>query len=127
MTIARGFNHVSFPVQDLERSLRFYCDVLGLEPIPRPAFPFAGAWLRAGDLQVHLIVPPPGTPVGEPPPALNPLAGHVAVAIDAYAPVVEALKARSLDVLEGGEAQGQLWVRDPDGHLIELIVAPVTA
>ncbi len=119
----QGLNHVSFPVQDLARSLRFYQDLLGLEPIARPNLPFPGAWLRAGEAQVHLIVPPEGAPLGAPPPSLNPLAGHVAFAIDDYAAVVAALHAAGLEVLEAGSEIGQLWVRDPDGHLIELIRA----
>lgn len=119
-----GLNHVSFPVRDLERALVFYRDLLGLEPMPRPSFPFAGAWLRAGDAQVHLIVPFEGMELGLPPPTLNPLAGHVAFSIDDYDAVLTTLRARGLEVLEAGRESGQMWVRDPDGHLIELLVAP---
>ena len=61
--IIGGIHHVSLNVSDTERSLAFYRDTLGLAPVPRPAFAFAGAWLDAGDgRQVHLIetadVPP---------------------------------------------------------------------
>jgi glyoxylase I family protein len=119
----RGLNHVSFPVRDLERAVHFYKEVLGLEAIPRPDLPFPGAWLGGNGIQVHLIVPPEGAPLGSPPPSLNPLAGHVAFAIDDYDRVVSALHAAGLETLEAGSAVGQLWVRDPDGHLIELIVA----
>jgi len=116
-----GMNHVSFPVRDLERSLHFYCDVLGLAPLPRPNLPFPGAWLGKDGIQVHLIVPPEGAPLGAPPPSLNPLAGHVAFTIDDYETVVATLRAAGLATLEAGPEIGQLWVRDPDGHLIELI------
>lgn len=117
----QGLNHVSFPVRDLELAVRFYRDVLGLETIPRPNLPFPGAWLGGSGIQVHLIVPPEGAPLGSPPPSLNPLAGHVAFAIDDYERVVSALHAAGLETLEAGAEVGQLWVRDPDGHLIELI------
>ncbi len=116
-----GLNHVSFPVRDLERALHFYRDVLGLAPIPRPDLPFPGAWLGGNGIQVHLIVPPEGAPLGSPPPSLNPLGGHVAFAIDDYDRVVSALHAAGIETLEAGSQVGQLWVRDPDGHLIELI------
>jgi catechol 2,3-dioxygenase-like lactoylglutathione lyase family enzyme len=66
---------------------------------------------------------PAGTPLGEPPPALNPLAGHAAFAVEDYAAAVAALERHGLEVLEAGPEIGQLWVRDPDGHVIELIVA----
>lgn len=116
-----GLNHVSFPVRDLDRSVRFYEDVLGLVPLPRPNLPFPGAWLGGDGIQVHLIVPPDGAPLGNPPPSLNPLAGHVAFAIADYDAVVRALHAAGVETLEAGSEIGQLWVRDPDGHLIELI------
>ena len=48
-------HHVSLPTTDLERSRRFYREVLGLEEIERPPFPFPGAWFRLGDRELHLI------------------------------------------------------------------------
>ncbi len=118
-----GMNHVSFPVRDLAKAVHFYEDVLGLSPLPRPNLPFPGAWLGGAGIQVHLIVPPEGAPLGSPPPSLNPLGGHVAFSIDDYDAVVAALHAAGIETLEAGTEIGQLWVRDPDGHLIELIAA----
>ena len=118
-----GWNHISFPVRDLASAVHFYRDVLGLEPIPRPDLPFPGAWLAGRGIQVHLIVPPEGAPLGSPPPSLNPLGGHIAFGIDDYDAVVAALHAAGVETLEAGTEVGQLWVRDPDGHLIELIAA----
>ncbi len=122
LTLA-GMNHVSFPVRDLERAVHFYRDVLGLTPLPRPDLPFPGAWLGWNGIQVHLIVPPAGAPLGSPPPSLNPLGGHIAFSIDDYDGVVASLHGAGIETLEAGSEVGQLWVRDPDGHLIELIAA----
>ena len=48
-------NHYFVRANDLERSRRFYCDVLGFEVMPRPYFPFPGHWLGVGGkVQVHL-------------------------------------------------------------------------
>jgi glyoxylase I family protein len=121
LVVLAGMNHVSFPVRDLDRAVHFYRDVLGLEALPRPDLPFPGAWLGHRDIQVHLIVPPEGAPLGSPPPTLNPLGGHVAFAIDDYDAVVAALNEAGIETLQAGSTVGQLWVRDPDGHLIELI------
>jgi len=41
-------NHVALHVADLERSTKFYTEVLKLEPMPRPDFAFPGAWFRLG-------------------------------------------------------------------------------
>jgi glyoxylase I family protein len=119
--IARHIDHVSFPVRDLARSLAFYRDVLGLEPAPRPDLGFPGAWLQAGDAQVHLLEVPAGFEGGTPPPHLNPLAGHAAFAIDDYDATLDVLRRHGLEVLALGQTAGQMWVRDPDGHIIELI------
>jgi glyoxylase I family protein len=121
--IARGMSHVSFPVRDLAASLAFYRDVLGFAEIPRPDLGFPGAWLRAGDAEVHLIARAPGVPVGEPPPALNPMAQHTAFRIADYEGALARLRTHGLQVLETGPATGQMWVQDPDGHVIELIAA----
>ena len=52
----RQLNHVAIHVDDVERSAQFYAEVLGLSPIPRPAFSFPGAWFRLGeDQELHLI------------------------------------------------------------------------
>jgi glyoxylase I family protein len=118
-----GVNHVSFPVADLDRSLRFYRDTLGLAPIPRPDFGgLGGAWLSAGAVQIHLIVTPDGADVGRTPEATNPLAAHTAFAIGDYAATKAALDAAGIEVLGLGPDAGQMWVQDPDGHVIELIV-----
>jgi glyoxylase I family protein len=117
-----GAHHVSFPVKDLARARAFYEGVLGLQQKPRPDFPFPGVWYQAGACEVHLIETPSGFDAGTQPPVLNPLAGHTAFGIDDYATMVAQVKARGVEILEAGPDQGQAWVRDPDGHIIELIV-----
>lgn len=115
-------HHISFPVTDLERSRAFYEGVLGLETVPRPTFPVDGIWYGAGGVQVHLIVTPGGMDVGAPPPALLPIARHAAFTIADYADTLAQLQTQGLEVFETSPEAGQMWVRDPDGHIIELIV-----
>src|SRR5258705_649539 len=50
-----GVHHVSLNVDDAEKTGRFYIEVLGLEVLPRPNFPFKGYWLRTGAQEIHLI------------------------------------------------------------------------
>lgn len=122
MTLKAKAHHTSFPVKDLARSRAFYEGVLGLEEKPRPDFGFPGVWYQAGTSEVHLLETGAGVDVGEPPPALNPMAQHVAFAIADYDAALALLRSRGLEVLETSPQQGQMWVRDPDGHIIELIV-----
>lgn len=120
--VAKSVNHISFAVSDLEKARGFYEDLLGLERIERPDFGIPGTWYRVGNAEVHLIEVPDGVDVGTPPPGLIPLANHQAFAIEDYAETLTTLKARGMEVLETTPDNGQLFVRDPDGHVIELIV-----
>jgi catechol 2,3-dioxygenase-like lactoylglutathione lyase family enzyme len=121
MKVLRG-HHISFSIADLARSKHFYGGVLGLAEIPRPQMGIGGAWYGTGDTEVHLIVKPEGVDAGQPPSKLTPVADHAAFQIDDYDAAVTHLRSAGLEVLETTRTQGQLWVRDPDGHVIELIV-----
>lgn len=44
------------------RMRRFYTRVLGMKQLPRPPFPFGGAWLQGGGLTLHLIHDDPTIP-----------------------------------------------------------------
>ena len=115
-------HHVSINVTEIERARRFYTEVLGLEEIERPDFGMPGAWLQAGEGQVHLIVAPDSVDTGRRPERLTPLAPHTALAIDDYTAVRDELAGHGLEVLES-ERSGQMWVRDPDGNIVELSAA----
>lgn len=123
--ITRRVDHLSYAVTDLERSRPFYEDVLGLEEIPRPDFGLPGVWYRAGDSQVHLIQAPEGADIGRRPAALSPLANHNAFAVDDYTKTLDRLKARGVEVFETNPEVGQMWIRDPDGNIFELIAQDV--
>ena len=56
-----ALHHVSLISTDLERSMRFYEDILSLKRIPRPPFASAGVWCGLGALQVHVILNREGT------------------------------------------------------------------
>ena len=49
-------DHVSVLITDVERSRRFYCDLLGLKEIAKPrTFGFVALWFQLGDTQLHLL------------------------------------------------------------------------
>ena len=123
--IATGVHHLSFTVKNLERSREFYEGVMGLSTIERPDMGIGGVWYEAGNAEVHLIELPSGTPHASPAEKLTPLANHNAFAIDDYAKTLEYLKSKDVEVLETSPERGQMWIRDPDGNVIELIAQPV--
>ena len=119
--LAKEVHHVSFAVSDLQRSRRFYQEILGLEEIPRPDFGVPGVWYRAGGSEVHLIGAPEGADLGTRPSSLNPLANHQAFRIEDYRKALEFLRSRNVEVLETLPDLGQMCIRGPDGNIIELI------
>lgn len=122
MAIKVSAHHISFPVRDLDRSRAFYENVLGLESIPRPDLGgLRGIWYTAGECEVHLIETPAGADVGKPPPSLSPLARHAAFAIEDYEDALSQLRDHDFEVVESPKSS-QMWICDPDGHIIELIV-----
>jgi catechol 2,3-dioxygenase-like lactoylglutathione lyase family enzyme len=119
--IATHVHHVSFAVRDLAASCAFYEKVLGLKAVPRPDMGLAGAWYAAGSSQIHLIATPEGVDVGSVPGGLSPLADHCAFGVEDYGATLSFLEAQGIEVLETRPEIGQLWIRDPDGHILELI------
>jgi len=123
MALCLEAHHMSFPVTNLARSRAFYEGVLGLVEIPRPAgLGIPGVWYRAGACEVHLIETPPGVDVGAPAPTLTPLARHAAFAVNDYEATLKHLREQLTEVLATSPKLGQIWVRDPDGHVLEFIV-----
>jgi glyoxylase I family protein len=121
--IAKGANHFSLHVRDLEASRAFYGDLLGLPEADRPNLGFPGEWYQAGAVQLHLIQVPAGFKgdLGSPPPTLNPLANHIAFEIDDYEVVKAKLEESGQKVIGLGVESGQLFMQDPDGHVVEFI------
>lgn len=58
MIAVLGLDHVQVTVtrEQLEGAKRFYGDVLGLPPAPRPGDPAEGAWYQIGPVQLHLAL-----------------------------------------------------------------------
>ena len=74
-----NYLHAGATVPDLERSKRVYGDLRGLKEIERPDLGFPGAWDAIGDSQLHLMVPPPDRPAGDPDPQFTGRVRHIAV------------------------------------------------
>lgn len=110
-----GIHHVAICVDDLDRAVDFYTNVIGLTLADRPdSLPNPGVWLDLGAQQVHLLSGPdrgPGT------------FQHFSVEVDSLDAAAEELGRHGV-ALEGHQVVDgygrQAFVRDPAGNLLEL-------
>jgi glyoxylase I family protein len=98
--------------------LAFYRGVLGLADAGnRPDFGFAGAWLAAGDAQVHLI----GGSTGDG--AIRPTDHHTCFGVADLDGALAELAALGVESFTIGEGDArQVFFADPAGNTIELQV-----
>ena len=110
-------NHVALHVADIDKSVAFYRDLIGLKPIPRPAFTFPGAWFAIGTRQeLHLIGE------REQPVASGHRAGHFAMQVQSVKTVEQELKQKGVEMhgpKQRPDGAWQVFIKDPDGHWME--------
>ena len=127
----KTIDHITIVVRDLEQSSRFYTDVLGMNEVERPNFEFPGQWFQAGSTQIHMNVQ--GEEAGQaglPPLGAKSLARgfHFAFEVDHCDAAAERLKELGVPIVMGPRSRPdgarQLYIYDPDGHLVEIYSRP---
>lgn len=108
-----GIHHVSINVKDLDAAVDFYVDLLGMELLDRPNLGFPGAWMRAGEQEVHLL----GVQ-SAPPPKEQHFAFKVAD-VDAVKAALEAAGRSCSEPMEIAGICRQAFTQDPSGNLVE--------
>ncbi len=113
-----AFDHVNVRTAQLDAMVKWYGDVLGMHPGPRPPFSFPGAWLYLGDQAlVHLVGQT------EPPAGTDPRLEHFAIratGMEAFLAHLETLRVASeiAEVPDFGVLQ--VNIHDPDGNHIHI-------
>jgi catechol 2,3-dioxygenase len=115
--------HVHLKVADLERSLDFYCGVLGFELTQR--YGQAAAFISAGGYHHHIGLNTWESAGGSPPPSRATGLYHLAIVYPTRAALADALRRlQAAGVpLEGASDHGvseALYLRDPDENGLEL-------
>lgn len=113
--------HSSLLVQDTERSIEFYRDLLGLEiDYSRPDLGFPGAWLIVGSQQIHLLeLPNPDPRKGRP--EHGGRDRHTALQVTDIDKLQQRLEAADISFTRSKSGRKALFVRDPDGNALEFI------
>ena len=91
----------------------FYIEVLRLELLERPDLGFPGAWIQAGDQEIHLLGIDSGEPIKE---------QHFAFAVTDAEQVHRTLAAAGFTPSEIREIPSicrQFFTHDPSGNMIE--------
>jgi glyoxylase I family protein len=122
MTLTQ-FLHATLLIQDLAKSQQFYEGLLGLTPVER-SLSFEGRWYQIGAVQIHLIVSAQ---------VIDDLVQpdkwgrnrHLAFAITDLDAMKLTLEAARYPYQLSSSGRAALFVRDPDGNLIELQHCPV--
>lgn len=115
------FNHAALNTRDLQRSVAFYCNVLGFHEVPRPGFSFAGSWLYRDGLGMvlHLIHDAEFNPPCD---RIESRKNHLAFRADVDL-ARERLRQHGVPFIERtlpDRGYRQLFLHDPDGNVIEL-------
>jgi catechol 2,3-dioxygenase-like lactoylglutathione lyase family enzyme len=108
-------DHCSVIITDVERSRRFYRDVLGLKEIHKPrTFDFVVVWFELGNQQVHLLLK-------DRPDTISPR--HFALRVADAATARVHFREHGVPFEETTPIPGadRFFIRDPDGNRIEII------
>jgi catechol 2,3-dioxygenase-like lactoylglutathione lyase family enzyme len=108
-------DHCSVIITNVDRSRRFYRDVLGLKEINKPrTFNFVVLWFQLGDDTLHLLLK-------DKPDAVSPR--HFALRVDDVAAARSYFREQRINVEETTPIPGadRFFIADPDGNRIEII------
>jgi len=127
----KGIDHITIVAQDLDKSVEFYVGLLGMKHIGRPDFGFPGHWFQAGSTQIHLNQQGveaglAGMPISTATEIAR--AFHYAFVVDDCDATAKQLRQQGVQIVEGPRTRPdgarQLYLRDPDQHLVELFSVP---
>jgi len=120
----KSLDHVTIVVRDLAATRRFYVDVLGMQEVNRPAFNFKGQWFQAGATQIHTILEYEGSGPASCGAGDNSRGHHFAFVVEDAAAWMQRLADHGITPISPPRTRPdgavQVFVQDPDGHLVEL-------
>jgi catechol 2,3-dioxygenase-like lactoylglutathione lyase family enzyme len=124
--IITGIFHVAIKTADLDATVKFYTEVLGLRQRYRPDFGYPGAWLEVptpiSEAVIHIYAGEPAKVNGQVPVGTGAI-DHVSITAQGWDDFRARFKAHGLDWRENLVADTSYWqlfVYDPSGVMLEL-------
>lgn len=118
-----GVHHIGILCKNLEASLEFYSNVLGLEvneDRPHNKLPYRGAWLWIGSEMIHLMeLPNPDPEEGRP--EHGGRDRHCCVAVQSIEPLKQRLEEHSIPFTASMSGRPAVFFRDPDSNCLEVV------
>jgi lactoylglutathione lyase len=123
------FLHAMIRVKDLDRSLRFYCDQLGMQVLRKTDYPegkFTNAFIGYGGEHDNTVVELTYNWDQATPYELGTGFGHLALGVKDIHRTCEALRTKNVRIVRepGPMKHGKTviaFIEDPDGYKVELI------
>lgn len=119
----KGIHHHTVLVSELNKSLYFYCNILGLQTdSTRPQLPFIGAWILVGEQSIHLMqIENPDQGVKRP--EHGGRDRHVALSCSGLDYLISNLIKNEISFTQSNSGRQAIFFRDPDDNAIEVIEA----
>ena len=113
-----AMNHFTILTDDVERTVRFYGDLMGLKAGSRPSLNFPGAWLYAGDQPILHVIG--GRPKSELKPGVIDHMAFTGHDLSATLARLEREKVEHVCRQQVGSGVWQVFFHDPNGAKVEL-------
>lgn len=129
----RNFSHIALLVKDVNRSVHFYSQILGMENLPRPSIYFKspGAWLRKGSVEIHLIGDSEPDRVSQIYSNYSQVeqshgrCPHIAFEVANLKQMQTHLRSHSIEIAGGPYLRADgfqlVYIHDPDGYVLEFL------
>ncbi|TXK83447.1 VOC family protein [Paenibacillus sp. N3.4] len=113
-------HHVTIATRDLEKTKKFYSEILKFKELKRPSFESKGVWYAIGDQQLHVVENPKSETLRER--RINSLEGHFAIWTKSYSKTLQWLEEVGIQYeAEPNSPAGfsQIYILDQDNNVIE--------